>query len=162
VGGIRRIEGGWAVRVAGVASVLAQQAMSAGYAPPQLVLAYPAPGVTVPSDNATVVFHYELGDASDPLDLRSFGVVVDGVDRTSYFRATADAAWGSISDQREAGIRGYDVRARICSVRGVCSEVTAIVTVVGRASTADDMTKRERRRKLVDMLLEAARRLLRP
>lgn len=162
MGGIRRIDGGWAVRVAGVASVLAQQAMSAAYNPPRLVLAYPAAGVTVPSNNATVVFRYALGDPSDPLDLRSFAVVVDGADRTPHFRVTADAAWGAISDQGKAGIRGHEVQARICSVRGVCSEVTAIVTVVGAISTSDDVAKRERRRKLIDVLLEAARKLLRP
>ena len=160
---IRRIDAGWAVRVASVASLVAQQATSAIYRPPTLVLAYPAPGVSVPGDNATVVFHYAVEDLSDPLDLRSFTVLVDGVDRTTHFRVTADAAWGAIMPSAEVGIRAYDVRARVCTIRGVCAELSTVVPVI----TAPRLAKghgihRNRWVKLVDVTLEMVRRLLRP
>lgn len=161
MGGIRRIDGGWAVRLAGMASVVAQQAMSAGYAPPRLVLAYPAPGVSVPGDHATVIFQYASTD-TDALDLRSFSVTVDGIDRTSHFRVTADAAWGTIITGDTAGIRAHDVRARICSVRGVCANANVIVAVVGSAVPAKPSPSKERRGKIIDVLLEMMRRLLRP
>jgi hypothetical protein len=160
VSAIRRIDAGWAVRVAGVASLVAQQATSAMYGAPTLILAYPAPGVSVPGDNATVVFRYALGDARDPLDLRSFRVLVDDVDRTSHFRVTADAAWGVIADGAEAGLRVHDVRARICSVRGVCVGTQAIVSVLGTARST--RLSKDRRGKIIDVLLEMARRLLKP
>src|SRR5688500_13265599 len=127
---IRRIDAGWAVRVASVASLLAQQTTSAAYGLPTLVLAYPAPGVSVPGDNATVVFRYAWGDNGDPLDLRTFRVLVDGVDRTSHFRATADAAWGTIVQGGQSGIQAHDVHARVCTVRGACAELGAIITVI--------------------------------
>lgn len=159
MGGIRRIDGGWAVRVAGVASVLAQHAMSTAYTPPRLVVAYPAPGVSVPADNATVIFQYASTDA-DPFELRSFRVIVDGVDRTSHFRVTADAAWGVIADGNEVGLRVHDVRARICSVRGVCVGTQAIVSVLGTARSTS--LSKDRRGKIIDVFLEMARRLLKP
>ena len=161
MGGIRRVDSGWAVRAAGVVSVVAQQAMSAGDTLPRLVLAYPAPGVSVPADNATVVFQYTSTDA-DPLDLRSFRVAVDGIDRTSHFRVTADAAWGTIAAGDAAGVRAHDVYARICSVRGVCVSATAIVAVGGSTAPAKTSLSRERRGKIIDVLLEMARRLLKP
>lgn len=161
MGGIRRIDGAWAVRVAGVASVLAQQAMSAAYPSPQLVLAYPAPGVSVPGDNPSVIFRYASA-AGDPLDLRSFTVMVDGVDRTSHFRVTADAAWGRIADGDAAGVVAHDVRARICSVRGVCVGAEGIVSVLGTPKFTEPGSSKERRGKIIDVLLEMARRLLKP
>ena len=160
--GIRRIDAGWAVRVAGVASLIAHQAMPTLYSPPRLTLAYPAPGMSVPSDNPAVVFRYAPGEASDPLDLRTFAVTVDGADRTRHFRATADAAWGLISDRRGAGLRAHNVRARVCSVRGACAEVAAVVTVAGPVATTNDAPNKERRGKIIDVVLEAARRLLKP
>jgi hypothetical protein len=160
MGGIRRRDGSWAVRVAGVASVLAQQAVSATYTPPRLVLAYPAPGVSIPGDNATVLFEYASIDV-DPLDLRSFRVTVDGSDRTSHFRVTASAAWGTVAGADATGIRAHDVRARICSIRGVCATADAIVTVAGSPMPAKPSTSMERRGKIIDVVLEMMRRLLR-
>ena len=161
MGGIRRVDRVWAVRMAGLASVVAHQTMTASYAPPRLVLAYPAPGVSIPGDNATVVFQY-ASTAADPLDLRSFQVMVDSTDRTSHFRVTASAAWGTIAAGDAAGIRAHDVRARVCSVRGVCANAHAIVPVVGSSVPAKPSLTRERRGKIIDLLLELARRLLKP
>lgn len=121
----------------------------------------PAPGVSVPADNASVVFQYASTDA-DPLDLRSFTVTVDGVDRTARFRVTADVAWGMIADGDTAGIRAHDVRARICSVRGVCVSANAIVPVVGTPGPRETSLTKARRGRIIDVLLEMARRLLKP
>lgn len=161
---IRRIDAGWWVmRVAGVASLLAQQATPAEYGRPTLVLAYPAPGVSVPGDNATVVFRYAWGDSGDPLDLRTFRVLVDGVDRTSRFRATADAAWGTIVPGGQPGIRAHDVHARVCTVRGACAELGAVVTVITPPGTANEEAPAKGRWvKFADVALEMLRRLLRP
>ena len=160
--GIRRIDAGLAVRVASAAALVSHQAMPGVFSPPRLLLAYPAPGVSMPTDNATAVFRYSAGDASDPLDVRSFTVLVDGVDRSSRFRATADAAWGRIADRDGAGIRAHEIRGSICSVRRVCTEVVAIVTVIGAPAAKEDAVNKERRRRVIDLLLEAARKLLRP
>lgn len=158
---IRRFDAGWAVRVAGVASLVAQQA--AMHSAPTLVLAYPAPGVSVPGDNATVVFRYAAGDVSDPLDLWTFRITVDGIDRTSHFRVTADAAWGAIVQGVEAGLRAHEVRARVCTIRGACAELSTVVTVITAVGVAKARGARKARWiKLVDVTLEMLRRLMRP
>jgi hypothetical protein len=162
VSAIRRIDAGWAVRVAGLASLVAQQATSAVYEPPTLVLAYPAPGVSVPADNATVIFHYAASDVTDPLDLRRFQVLVDGVDRTAHFRTTADAAWGTIAGGGDKGVRAHDVRARVCTIRGACVEVGAIVMVTGSDEREREAVGKKRWGKFIDIALEMLRRLLKP
>ena len=158
----RRLDVTWMARVAGIASLAAHQPVPASYGPPQLILAHPAPGASVPSDRAAVVFRYAAGEPSDPLDLRSFVVWVDGVDRTPHFRVTADAAWGPIIGAGGKGVHAHDVRARVCSVRGACTELSAIVTVVASVPTDDDAVNKTRRGKIIDVVLEAARRLLKP
>jgi hypothetical protein len=163
VNAIRRIDAAWAVRVASLASLVAQQATSVVHGAPTLVLSYPAPGVSVPGDNATVVFRYAVDDAIDPLDLRSFRITVDGVDRTSHFRVTADAAWGAIAQDVEAGVRAYDVRACVCTIRGVCAELSAVVTVLSAPRVAKlEGGRKARWARVVDVTLEMLRRLLRP
>lgn len=161
--GIRRVDARWAVRVASVASLVAQQPTSVVLGTPTLILSYPTPGVSVPGDNATVVFRYATDDAGDPLDLRSFRITVDGVDRTSHFRVTADAAWGSIAQGVEAGLRAHDVRARVCTIRGVCAELSAVVTVLTASREAkSEGARRARWGRVVDVTLEMLRRLMRP
>ena len=161
--GIRRIDTVWAVRVASVASLIAQQAASVVHGTPTVVLSYPAPGVSVPGENATVVFRYAVDDASDPLDLRSLRITVDGVDRTSHFRVTAEAAWGAIVDSGETGLLAHDVRARVCTIRGVCAELSAVVTVlaVPRGARVEGV-RTARWRRVVDVTVEMLRRLMRP
>ena len=158
---VRRMEGGWAVRLAGLASVVAHQAISPGDSLPRLALVHPAPGVSIPGDNATVIFQYG-STHTDPLDFRSFTVAVDGVDRTSHFRVTANAAWGTIVGGDVVGLRAHDVRARICSIRGVCTSVNAIVPVVGSTDAAKRSLSKDRRGKIIDVVLEMTRRLLKP
>ena len=163
MGGIRRIDAGWAVRVASVASLVAHQAASTVHGAPSLVLSHPTPGVSVPGDNATVVFRYAIKDAGDPLDLRTFRITVDGVDWTSHFRVTADAAWGTIAQGAEPGLRAYEVRARICTIRGLCAELSAVVTVLTAPRVATGNGGRKARWvRVVDVTLEMLRRLMRP
>ena len=158
----RRLDIAWVARVAGIASLATHDPVPASDGPPQLTLAHPAPGASVPSDNAAIVLRYAAGEASDPLDLRSFAVWVDGVDRTLHFRVTAEAAWGPIVGAGGRGVRAHDVRARVCSVRGVCAELTAIVNVMAALSTNDHAVDKARRGKFIDIVLEATRRLLKP
>src|SRR3712207_547682 len=54
---------------------------SGAYRTPSLALVQPASGGTVPQDKPVVVFRLMQGDASDPIDARSFVVTVDGQDR---------------------------------------------------------------------------------
>lgn len=151
-----------AARVAGLASLVAHQVIPESDVTPRIMLAHPRPGMSVPRSSATVLFRYAAGEASDPVDLRTFTVFVDDVDRTSHFRVTADAAWGTIVDADGNGLKAHSVRARICSIRGVCAEVSANVVVVGESVSQATKLRRTRREKLVDLFLEAARRLLRP
>lgn len=151
-----------AARVAGLASLVAHQVIPESDVTPRIMLAHPRPGMSVPRSSATVLFRYAAREASDPVDLRTFTVFVDDVDRTSHFRVTADAAWGTIVDADGNGLKAHSVRARICSIRGVCAEVSANVVVVGESVSQATKLRRTRREKLVDLFLEAARRLLRP
>jgi hypothetical protein len=158
----RRLDITWMARAAGIASLVAHHPVPAPYGPPQLLLAHPAPGASVPGDKAAVIFRYVAGEDTDPLDLRSFAVLVDGVDRTLHFRVTADAAWGPIVSASGRGVQAHEIRARLCSVRGVCAELRAIVTVVGGLSTKNEDVDKTRRARIIDIVLEAARRLLKP
>lgn len=151
-----------AARVAGLASLVAHQGIPGSEVAPRIVLAHPRAGMSVPRSSATLLFRYAAGEVGDPVDLRTFTVFVDDVDRTSHFRVTADAAWGTIVDADGSGLKAHSVRARICSIRGVCAEVSANVVVVGESVVQGAKVRRTRREKLIDLLLEAARRLLRP
>jgi hypothetical protein len=151
----------WAARVASVASLVAHDAVPDSAAAPRLTIVYPLPGVSIPSENPAVVLRYSSGDVSDPLDLRSLVILVDGRDRTGHFRVTADAAWGRIVDGA-TGINAHEVEARVCTVRGVCARLSAIVTVVAPVVAKPAAVDKERRGKVIDVFLEAARRLLRP
>ena len=136
----------------------------AAYRAPVIALVQPAGGGTVPQDKPVVVFRFAQGEATDPLDARSFAVSVDGEDRTALFQVAAAEAWGPLADGAHALAAGaHQVTARICSARGACAAVSATVTIVppqqAGASTAASGSRRER---LIDLVLQAARRLLTP
>ena len=151
----------WAARVASVASLVVHDTVPDLAAAPRLTIVHPLPGVSIPSENPALVLRYTSGDVSDPLDLRSLEILVDGRDRTPHFRVTADVAWGPIVDGA-TGISAHEVEARVCTVRGVCVRISAIVTVVSPVATKQPEVNKDRRGKLIDVFLEAARRLLRP
>lgn len=101
---------------------------------PTISVAQPADGVAIPQDRLTLAFRFVAADAADPLDLGSLRVVVDGRDATTRFHITPNEAWGTIdplpasaTSMVTAGM--HVVSARICSLRGACGAVTAMVNV---------------------------------
>ena len=110
--------------------------VGAPYRSPQLALAAPVRGESLPQDKPSVVFRYERGEPDDPIDLASFTVIVDGEDRSTQFHADSAEAWGSIDPLAKGASAGqalalgvHQVAARICSVRSVCTDLRDAVTV---------------------------------
>lgn len=140
----------------------------AAYRPPALALVQPAAGGSVPQDRPVVVFRFAAGEPNDPIDVRSFAVAVDGQVHTRLFQVSAGEAWGPLAPLEEdappldAG--AHQLVARICSSRGACAELSATVSVVPSAvEGADSGPPRSlRRRKLLDALLDAVRKILTP
>ena len=133
------------------------------YRPPAIALVQPTGSTTVPKDMPVVVFRYAQGEPDDPIDLRSLRVLVDGADRTALFQAEGDQAWGPLAPPRH-GLDGgaHAVTARICSARGACGTLTATVMVEASAWSDGDEEGVPRRERVIDLLLAAARRLLKP
>jgi hypothetical protein len=147
--------------------------------PPSIALAQPAQGATVAQDKPVIVFRFAAPDPGDPIDASSFTALVDGVDRSAHFKVAPTEAWGPLvvaSDgarTREA-LGAHQVAARICTLRGACGNVSAVVTVVpplardrgDRGATARARIPIQspcgKRRSLVDPLLAAAHKLLAP
>jgi hypothetical protein len=156
-------------------SPVAPPAMLAPYRAPLIALVQPplgGPGAgSVPQDRPVVVFRFAAGEADDPLDVRSFVVAVDGVDRTTLFQTTATQAWGALAAD-EAVARGqlsagaHRVAARICSARGACGSTEAQVLVVPgvvRLAPADSAAPvKGLARKALGAVLSATRKLLQP
>ena len=153
------------------APALPPQAPTApSYRAPTIVLVQPAPGAgaTVPHDRPVVMFRFAEGEASDPIDARSFAVVVDGQEKTQLFRVVVGEAWGPLAESDHPLALGpHQVTARVCSVRGACSAVSA--TVIAVADPASAASRRDaappaasRRVRLLELVLDAARKLLTP
>lgn len=136
------------------------------YRPPALALVQSAAGGSVPQDRPVVVFRFVPGEPNDLIDVRSFAVSVDGVDRTSLFQVSPGEAWGSLAplDNASALATGaHQLVARICSSRGVCAELSATVSGVPSAvENAEPTHASARRRKLLGALLDAVRKILTP
>lgn len=139
----------------------------AAYRPPTIALVHPPAGTALPADRATLVFRFASGEADDPVDARSFAVLVDGTDRTSRFQsgitpAGAGEAWGTIADAGTSDPRGapgpHAVSARVCSQRGACAAAEATVTI---AASADPRAGGKRRR-IFGLILDTTRRLIGP
>lgn len=101
---------------------------------PVITLAQPAEGVAIPQDRPALAFRFAAADASDPLDLGSLRIVVDGRDATTCFQVTPNEAWGKLDPPPSSraslvGVGLHAVSARICSLRGACGAVTASVAV---------------------------------
>ena len=159
--GLVRMGVRWAARVASVASLVAHDVVPDSATTPRLTIVHPLPGVSISGENPALVLRYSSSDTSDPLDLRTLEILVDGRDRTAHFRVTADVAWGTIVDGA-TGISAHEVEARVCTVRGVCVRLSAIVTVESPVVASQPAVNKDRRGKIIDVFLEAARRLLRP
>ena len=155
-----------------VASSAGQQAPGASpslpaYRPPALALVQPAAGGSLPEDKPVIVFRFAPGEPNDPIDARSFGVSVNGVDRTELFQVSAAEAWGALGDPEESGVNAgpHHVAARICSARGACAEISATVSVVEASATSrasSEPSPHVTRRKVVDAVVSILRKLLEP
>lgn len=134
----------------------------APYRAPMIALVQPANGGTLPQDKPVVVFRFSQGEAADPIDAGSLAVTVDGRDRTSLFRVTAAEAWGPIADDAPPLAAGpHQVTARICSTRGACAAVGATLIAVADPGGLSPPPQK-RRDWLIDLVLQAARKLLAP
>jgi hypothetical protein len=144
-------------------------AVLAPYRAPVLALVQPATG-TVTQDKPVVVFRFAQGEPTDPLDLASFAVSVDGEDRTALFQVATGAAggdaWGPLDPPGDDALTvgAHQVVARICSTRGACASAASAVIVmpplVQPAADATPDEPRSRKRKLLDAVLSAGRKLL--
>lgn len=141
----------------------------AAFRAPVLALVQPLDGGMVHQDRPVVVFRFAPGEASDPIDLGSFVVSVDGIDRSTLFQRASGEAWGPLApivgaDSLVPG--AHRLSARICSARGACSAVQATVNVLPPLIPADPVAPasagRSRKQRLLDAALSAARRLLVP
>ena len=161
-----------------VAPLGAQQAVPPTPAPqiapyklPTIALVQPPSGGTVPQDKPVVVFRFAQGEPADPIDVRSFTVMVDGEDRTRLFQlallaAAAPAlpggeAWGPLDD-RTVAEGSHEVSARICSSRGACGVASAAVLVADGSKGSNAGNEPPKRQRVLRALLDATRRLLLP
>ena len=101
---------------------------------PFIALAQPPDGVAIPQDRPALVFRFGAADASDPLDLGSLRIVIDGRDVTARFQVIPNEAWGKIDPLAASGtpmaVAGlHAVSARICTLRGLCGAVAASINV---------------------------------
>lgn len=120
----------------------------------------------MPQDKPVVVFRFVEGEPGDAIDARSLSVTIDGANITPAFRIAGGDAWGSLTGVAGAAALGagaHQVFARICSERGACGSVSAVVNAeppVERTGAATAVTGRGG--KLLDFLIRATRRLLLP
>ena len=148
----------------GQAAPASQPAILPLYRTPVIALVQPPSGGAVPQDKPVVIFRFAQGEAGDGVDVKSFGVTVDGVDITAAFQIAGGDAWGSLAGLRRdvplsLGVHG--VVARICSERGACGTVSAAVSVAQGANADAPSTEAPKRRdRLLDVLLRATKKLL--
>lgn len=153
----------------------------AAYRLPTLAIVQPSGATTVPVDRPVLVFRFAPGEPNDPIDLASFAVTVDGRDRSRSFKVTSGEAWGSLASDAAAASDSalalgiHHVSARICSARGACGVLVTSLTVVpsevvssisnpaAEGIAADSASSASsRRRRVIDALLAALRKLISP
>ena len=121
----------------------------APHRPPVLVLAQPLVGESLPDDRPIILFRFAAGEPADPVDVSTFSVSVDGEDRSALFRVTNGEAWGPLSTSSPDGASRvasgeHHVGARVCSVRGSCTRVRAVVIVAPFSGEVEDDEGRPR------------------
>lgn len=134
------------------------------YHPPSLALIQPVGGGSVPQDRPIIMFRFAAGDSTDPVEARSFAVVVDGKDRTPLFELARDEVWGPLvpaEDTPSLAPGAHVFSARICSIRGACGEVSGSV-LVAAAPALQGKASTDRKRTFIALLLGAAKKLLSP
>ena len=140
-------------------------AVLAPYRAPVLALVQPATG-TVTQDKPVVVFRFAQGEPTDPIDLASFAVSVDGEDRTGLFQVAGGDAWGPLDPPGDdvLSVGAHQVVARICSTRGACaSAASAVIVMPPLVQPTGDATPdgpRSKKRKVLDAMLSVGRKLL--
>lgn len=136
------------------------------YRTPLIIVAAPTENTTLPEDKPVAVLRFMSVEPLDPIDALSFSVSVDGKDKTALFRLTQGEAWGPLADPNEVLASGqHEITARICSARGSCGTTKATVTVVARsgleAATSSAAKTKEKKTKVLDAAVQAARILIR-
>ena len=136
----------------------------APYRIPTIALVQPVSGGSVPQDKPVAVFRFAQGESTDAIDAKSLKVSIDGVDVTPAFQIAGGDAWGSL-----AGIPAtfpapglHQVFARICSERGACGDVSAVLVVAATTHQPDAAPSMTKRGRLVDLVMKATRKLLLP
>jgi hypothetical protein len=124
------------------------------YRLPVIALAQPVTGSALPQDKPVVLFRFAAGEATDPIDLGSFAVSVDGENRTALFQMSGAEAWGPLTSEADRIELGeHELVARICSSRGACSTTTAPGPVGSRKP-------QKKKLQFLDALLGALRTLI--
>lgn len=152
------------------ASDAAARVIAARSLSPAIALTQPPDGGTVYQDRPTILLRFVEGEPGDRLDLASFALSVDGVDRTGVFQLSATEAWGSLAASADGAlaIGAHRITARICSVRGVCSTLGATVVVIPPFvagpgnSTVAKKAGVSRVRRLLEAAVDVTRRILTP
>lgn len=151
------------------------------YRAPTLALAQPADGGTVAVDKPIIVFRFVAGEPDDAIDVRSFVVAIDGVDRSPSFQIDpgTGTAWGPLGAPSGSGIPAGSSRtgvalgphrgtARICSLRGTCTtaaftvSVAAPISAQGATTATPPTTKRSLMGAITSGVLQAIRSLVTP
>ncbi|HEU5184909.1 MAG TPA: hypothetical protein VFU01_10100 [Gemmatimonadaceae bacterium] len=134
-----------------------------------IALVQPTSGAPLQQDRPVVVFRFAQGEASDPIDTRSFAVAVDGQDRTALFQVAALEAWGPLAPVRNDGGDAiapgpHQIAARICSSRGACGTTSATVMLVPPVarSLETNTSESQRRPSVLDRIIAITRKLLQP
>ena len=146
-------------------------AVLAPYRAPMLALVQPATG-SVTQDKPVVVFRFAQGEPTDPIDLASFAVSVDGEDRTGLFQVATQPigeAWGPLADaaaaQEELAVGAHIVAARICTTRGLCGTLQSTMTVMPPVVAPTDNASGESHgkvRRLIGAILSAPKKIVAP
>ena len=136
------------------------------YRTPVIAIVQPAAGAAIPQDKPVVLFRFAAGERDDPVDMQTFKVSVDGADATSSFQVAVDKAWGALPTPPDRGSSAiapgaHLIAARICSVRGACGSLQTTV-IVAPSDMPEASPKASRKARLIDLLIEAARRILIP
>jgi hypothetical protein len=110
------------------------------------------------------MFRFAPGDSTDPIEVRSFTITIDGKDRTALFQLARDEVWGPLvpaEDTPSLAPGAHVFSARICSIRGACGQVSGSV-LVAAAPALQGKASVDRKRTFIDLLLGAAKKLLSP
>jgi hypothetical protein len=113
------------------------------------------------------MFRFSAGDSSDPVDAHSLVVAVDGKDRTTLFQVAGEVAFGPLvpppnDHQQPIAVGPHAIAARVCSLRSLCGEVAATVTIAASPALTPDETHVSAIQTLLDLLLTLIKRLLTP